>query len=86
MLGMPPYPAPGTTCDASIPWFMTKILSIPLALLSASLADLSGETSLDGSNTATRSTGVASNEVQSVFSLVEFSVWRPARLAGNIFH
>lgn len=58
----------------------------PLTLLSPPLADLGRETSLDGSNTATRATGVAGNEVQSVLSLVEFGVWRSARLASNIFH
>lgn len=58
----------------------------PLTLLSPTLADLGRETGLDSSNTTARSAGVASDEVQSVLSLVEFGVWGSAGLAGNIFH
>lgn len=57
-----------------------------LTLLSPSLANLGRETGLDCSNTSSRTAGVACNEVQSVFSFVEFGVWRSAGLAGDVFH
>lgn len=57
-----------------------------LALLSPSLADLSRETGLDGSHTSSRTAGVACDKVQSVFTLVEFCIWRSAGLASDIFH
>lgn len=57
-----------------------------LTLLSTSLANLCRETGLDGGNTTTGTTRVAGNEVQSVLSLVEFSIWGSAGLAGNVFH
>lgn len=57
-----------------------------LTLLSASLSDLCGETGLDGRDTSSRTAGIASNEIQSVLSLVEFRIWRSAGFAGDIFH
>ena len=54
--------------------------------LTLSAANLSTETSLDGSDGTTRSTRVAGNEVQAVFSFVEFSVGAAAGFAGNIFN
>lgn len=56
-----------------------------LTLLSSSLADLGGETSLDGGDGTARSTGVAGDEVESVFTLVEFGIRRTAGLAGDVF-
>jgi hypothetical protein len=62
------------------------IQQISLTLLSASLSDLCGETSLDGRDTSSRTAGIASNEVQSVLSLVKFRIWRSTGFAGDIFH
>jgi hypothetical protein len=53
--------------------------------LSLSAADLSTETGLDGGDRPTRTAGVAGNEVQTVFTLVEFGVGAAAGFAGNIF-
>jgi hypothetical protein len=60
--------------------------AIFLTLLSASLANLGRETGLDCCDGSSRAAGVASDEVQSVLSLVEFGVWRSAGFAGDIFH
>jgi hypothetical protein len=57
-----------------------------LTLLSATLSNLGRETSLNSSNTSSGTARVASNEIQSVLSLVEFSIWRSAGFAGDIFH
>jgi hypothetical protein len=56
-----------------------------LTLLSSSLADLGGETSLDGGDGATGAAGVASDEVESVLTLIELGVWGAAGLAGDVF-
>jgi len=47
---------------------------------------LGRETGLDCCDGSSRAAGVASDEVQSVLSLVEFGVWRSAGFAGDIFH
>lgn len=57
-----------------------------LTLLPATLADLGGETGLDGRDTTSGTAFVAGDEVETVFSLVEFCVWGSAGLAGDIFH
>ena len=56
----------------------------PLAL-SLSAADLATETGLDGRHGTARTTGVTGDEVQAVFTFVEFGVWTAAGLAGNVF-
>ena len=61
-------------------------MPIHLTLLSPSLTNLGRETGLDSSNTSSGTAGVASDEVQSVLSLVELSIWRSASFAGDIFH
>jgi len=57
-----------------------------LTLLSLPLADLRGETSLDCSDTASGTAGVAGDEVKSVLTFVELGVWGSAGFAGDIFH
>jgi len=57
-----------------------------LTLLSATLADLGGETGLDGSDTTSGLAFVAGDEVETVFTLVEFRVWGAAGLASYILH
>ena len=54
-------------------------------MLSSSLADLGRETSLDGGDGTARAAGVAGDEVESVFTLVEFGIRRAAGLAGDVF-
>ena len=49
-----------------------------------SAADLGSETGLDSSDRATRSARVASNEVETVFTLVEFGVGAAAGLASDV--
>lgn len=49
-----------------------------------SAADLGSETGLDGGDRATRSTGVASDEVKTVLALVELGVGTAAGLAGDV--
>jgi hypothetical protein len=49
-----------------------------------SLADLGRETSLDGRDGSSRATVVASDEVQTVFSLIQLGVGRLAGLASDI--
>lgn len=56
--------------------------SLTLHLLS--LADLGGETGLDGGDGPAGSARVASDEVETVLSLVEFGIRRSARFAGNV--
>lgn len=53
--------------------------------LSLSPTDLSTETSFDGSDGTTRSARVAGDEVQTIFTLVEFSIGTAAGLAGDVF-
>jgi hypothetical protein len=50
-----------------------------------SLADLGGETSLDGSDGTSGTAAVAGDEVQSVLTLVELSIGAAAGLASNVF-
>ena len=59
-----------------------------LARLTSTLAaaDLSTETSLDGGNGTTRTTGVAGDEVQTVLTLVELGIGAATGLACNVFH
>jgi hypothetical protein len=40
---------------------------------------------LDGRDRTTRSTGIASDEVETVLSLVELGIRRTAGLAGHVF-
>lgn len=47
-------------------------------------ADLSTETGLDSGDGTTGTTGVAGNEVKTVFTLVELGVGAAAGLAGNV--
>jgi len=47
--------------------------------------DLATETSLDGGDGTTGSARVASNEVQTVLTLIELGVGAAAGFAGNIF-
>ncbi len=49
-----------------------------------SLADLGRETSLDGSDTATRAAVVAGDKVQTVLALAELGVGRLASFAGDV--
>jgi hypothetical protein len=49
-----------------------------------SLADLGRETSLDSRDGSSRTTVVASDEVQSVFSLIQLGVGRLAGFASDI--
>jgi len=53
--------------------------------LALSLADLSRETSLDGSDGTSGTAAVAGDEIQSVLALVELGVGAAAGLAGHIF-
>lgn len=53
--------------------------------LSLSATDLSTETSLDRGDGTTGSTGVAGNEVETVFTFVEFGIGTAAGLAGDVF-
>ena len=55
-----------------------------LSLHLSSLADLGGETSLDGRDGATRAAVVAGDEVQTVFTLAELCVGRLASFAGDV--
>lgn len=55
-----------------------------LTLHLPSLADLGRETRLDSRDGPTRSARVASDEVETVLSLVEFGIGRPTRLASYI--
>ncbi len=57
-----------------------------LCLLALALSDLGGETCLDRGDGATRSARVASDEGQTVLSLVELGIWRSAGLASNVLH
>ena len=50
------------------------------------LSDLSRETRLDSLYRSPRTTRIACNKVQSVLTLAQFSIGRPASLASNIFH
>lgn len=54
-------------------------------MLSSSLADLGGKTSLDGSDGTPGAARVASNKVKSVFTLVELGVGGAAGFAGDVF-
>lgn len=67
---------------------MSHVLLKPssLTLLSLPLSDLGRETSLDCGDTSSGAAGVTCDEVKSVLALVEFSIWRSAGFAGNIFH
>lgn len=49
-----------------------------------SAADLGPETSLDSGDRATRSTGVAGDEVETVLALVELGIGAAAGLAGDV--
>jgi hypothetical protein len=49
-----------------------------------SAADLGPETGLDSGDRATRSTGVAGDEIQTVLSLVELGIRAAAGLAGDV--
>jgi hypothetical protein len=51
-----------------------------------SAANLGTETGLDSGDGTARSTGVASDEVQTVLTLAEFGVGATAGLAGNVFN
>lgn len=51
-----------------------------------SAADLGTETGLDGGDGTTGSAGVASNEIQTVLSLVELGVGAAARLACDVLN
>lgn len=57
-----------------------------LCLLTLALSDLGGETGLDGGDGTARSARVASDERQTVLSLVELGIWRSAGLAGDVLH
>ena len=52
---------------------------------SLSLANLCGETGLDGSNGTSGAAAVAGDEVESVLSLVELGIGAAAGLAGDVF-
>lgn len=54
--------------------------------MSLSATNLSTETGLDGGDRPTRTAGVAGNEVETVFALVEFGVGAAAGFACNIFN
>ncbi len=56
-----------------------------LALHLLALSDLGRETSLDGRYRTSRTAGVAGDEVETVFALVQLCVGGLARLAGDIF-
>lgn len=55
-------------------------------MLSLPLADLGRETSLDSRDGTPGTAGVAGNEVETVFSLVELGVGGSARFAGDVFY
>lgn len=55
-----------------------------LSLHLSSLADLGGETSLDGRDGATGAAVVAGDKVQTVFTLAELCVGRLASFAGDV--
>lgn len=61
---------------------LLNALRLTVRLLSA--ADLGGETGLDGGNTTSGAARVASDEGQTVLSLVELGIGRFARLARNV--
>lgn len=54
--------------------FFRERFGAVLTLHLSPLADLGGETSLDGSDTATRSAVVAGDEVETILTLVELGV------------
>ncbi len=54
-------------------------------LLSPSLPNLRREPSLDSSDAASTATRIASNEVETIFSLAELRVWGSAGFAGDVF-
>ena len=58
---------------------------VTLTLHLSSLADLGRETGLDGSDTTSRAAVVASNEVETVLSLVEFGVGGFTGFASDVF-
>lgn len=61
------------------------IPTIPARLTHAlSAADLGTETSLDGGDGATRTTGVAGKEVQTVLSLAELGIGAATGLASDV--
>lgn len=57
-----------------------------LTLLPLPSSDLSTETSLNGSDTAPTTTGVASDEVKTVLSLVELGIGTSAGFTGDVFN
>lgn len=59
--------------------------STRLTLLPSALADLSGETSLDGSDGTSGAARVACDEVETVLSLVEFGIGGAASFASYVF-
>lgn len=67
---------------------MTAQTSNSLSRLTGTLsaADLSTETCLDGRDRTARTAGVASDEVQTVLTLVQFSIGAAASLAGDVFN
>ena len=66
--------------------YVSPTILATLTLDSLSLADLGGETSLDGCDGPSGTARVAGDEVESVLALVELRVGRAAGFAGNIFH
>lgn len=62
-----------------------KLLMLRLNLHLLSLADLGGETSLDGGDGTTGAAVVAGDKVQTVLGLVELGIGRLAGLAGDVF-
>lgn len=60
-------------------------LDTPRLTSTLAAADLATETGFDGGDGTTRSTGVASDEVQTVLTLVELGVGAAAGLAGDVF-
>ena len=64
---------------------MTTNIQSRSLTLTLSAADLSTETGLDGRDRTTGTTRVASDEVQTVFTLVKLGVGTAAGLAGNVF-
>lgn len=66
---------------------LNKIIIMNIACLTRPLppSHLSTETGLDGSDTAPTTAGVARDEVETVFSLVEFSIGASTGLAGDVF-
>lgn len=63
---------------------MARMIRLCLGLLPSS--DLATETSFDSGDTSSTAARITGDEVQAVFSLVEFGVGAATRFAGNVFN